>query len=160
VPKRAPRSVKKPPLKAVAEATEAKIVGTSRRKPRQSASAIAAAASGDLQQKALRIAAVGLDKKALDIEILDVTGRVDYADYLVLMTGTSDRHVAGIVQGIEGELLRAGNKALSVEGLPTANWVLVDFGDIVVHVFQESARDLYDLDGLWMDAGHVPVPVR
>jgi ribosome-associated protein len=109
---------------------------------------------------ALLAAEAGIDKKALGIEIIDVVGRVDYADYLVLMTGTSDRHCAAIARGVEEDLAKAGHKALSVEGLPQASWVLIDLFDIVVHVFSEDSRNLYDLSGLWIDAGRVPLPAR
>ena len=120
-----------------------------------------AAPSKASRETALAAAEAGLERKALNVEILDVAGRVDYADLLVLMTGTSDRHVAAIVQSIEDELrVKHKTRAISVEGLPTANWVLVDFGDVVVHVFQEDARSLYDLDHLWRDATRVPTPSR
>lgn len=112
------------------------------------------------RQLALLAAQAGIDKKALGIEIIDVVGRVDYADFLVLMTGTSDRHTAAIARGVEEDLGKLGHKTLSVEGLPEANWVLLDFFDIVVHVFSEDSRGLYDLSGLWIDAGRVPVPNR
>lgn len=115
--------------------------------------------SDETQKLAIAIAAAGLDKKALGVEILDVTGKVDYADFLVLMTGRSDRHVDAIAQGILGDLERKRKKrALSIEGLPAALWVLIDFGDVVVHVFQEEARTMYDIEGLWLDAERVPVP--
>lgn len=118
-------------------------------------------AAGELaKQLALLAAQAGIDKKALGIEIIDVRGSVDYADFLVLMTGTSDRHSAAIARGVDEDLAKLGHKALSVEGLPEANWVLLDFFDIVVHVFSEDARGLYDLSGLWMDASRVPIPHR
>jgi ribosome-associated protein len=107
---------------------------------------------------ALLAAQAGLDKRAAEIEIIDVTGKVDYADYLVLMTGHSDRHVATIAQAVDEMLSRHGANAISVEGLPRGNWVLIDFVDVVVHVLLQEARALYDLDGLWMDARRVPVP--
>jgi len=88
---------------------------------------------------------------------LDVTGKVDYADYLVLMTGQSDRHVTAIADAVEAALTDDGWRAISVEGLPRGQWVLLDFVDVVVHVFQENTRQLYDLDGLWMDARRVRV---
>lgn len=100
----------------------------------------------------------GLDKKAAGLEILDVAGKVDYADYIVIMTGRSDRQVASLAQSIEGALSKKGHRALSVEGLPLAQWVLMDFGDVVVHVFQDEARSVYDIEGLWMDAKRIPVP--
>lgn len=116
--------------------------------------------SKQARESALAAAAAGLEKKALDIEIIDVAGKVDYADYLVLMTGTSDRHVASIVQNVEQEAKKRKDEVLSVEGLPIGFWVLVDLGDVVVHVFQEDARGLYDLEGLWMDANRIPLPER
>jgi ribosome-associated protein len=100
----------------------------------------------------LLAAQAGLDKKATGIEIIDVSDKVDYADYLVLMTGASDRNVAAIAQEVDAALSKAGVQSLAVEGLPAATWVLIDFVDVVVHVFLRDARSLYDLDGLWMDA--------
>jgi ribosome-associated protein len=116
-------------------------------------------ASDGARELAILVATAALDKKAAGLEILDVAGKVDYADFLVLMTGRSDRQVVALAQGIEEALRLKGKRALSVEGLPHAHWVLMDFGDVVVHVFQDEARGLYDLEGLWMDARRIPVPV-
>jgi|GEM_PF-544026 len=111
------------------------------------------------RQLALSAAAAGFEKKAEDIQVIDVTGKVDYADYLVLMTGASDRNVAAIARGVEEDLARQhGARALALEGLPLARWVLIDFVDVVVHVFQAEWRSIYDLDGLWMDATRVALP--
>jgi len=99
-----------------------------------------------------------LDKKAVGLEILDVAGKVDYADFLVIMTGRSDRHAQALAQGIEEALRKKGVRAVAVEGLPHARWVLMDFGDVVVHVFQDEARELYDIEGLWLDASRLAVP--
>jgi ribosome-associated protein len=104
------------------------------------------------------VAAAGLAKKAENVQIIEVTGKVDYADFLVLMTGTSDRHVAAIAQNVEADLAQRGVRSLALEGLPLANWVLIDFVDVVVHVFQSEWRDIYDLDGLWMDADRIAIP--
>jgi ribosome-associated protein len=104
------------------------------------------------------VAAAGLAKKAENVQIIEVTGKVDYADFLVLMTGTSDRHVAAIAQNVEVDLAQRGVRSLALEGLPLANWVLIDFVDVVVHVFQSEWRDIYDLDGLWMDADRIAIP--
>jgi ribosome-associated protein len=111
--------------------------------------------SEEAKKVALLAAQAGLDKKATEIEIIDVTGKVDYADYLILMTGQSDRHVGAIADGVEATLGKEGFRAISVEGLPRGQWVLIDFVDVVVHVFQAETRALYDLDGLWMDARRV-----
>jgi ribosome-associated protein len=126
-------------------------------RPRRDAS-VRPGPSEDAQRIALAAAQAGLDKKASHVEIIDVTGKVDYADYLVLMTGQSDRHVSSIAESVDEQLAKRGIDAISVEGLPGGNWVLIDFVDVVVHVFQEDTRSLYDLDGLWMDARRIPVP--
>jgi ribosome-associated protein len=112
----------------------------------------------EAQRMALLVAEAGLDKKASEVEIIDVTGKVDYADYLVLMSGTSDRHVTAIAEAVDSSLNKRGFRSISVEGLPRGEWVLIDFVDVVVHVFQERLRALYDLDGLWMDARRLTVP--
>ncbi|MFC1641743.1 ribosome silencing factor [Myxococcota bacterium] len=109
------------------------------------------------RRMALLAAEAGLDKKASEVEIIDVTGKVDYADYLVLMTGTSDRHVAAIAREVDALLDRNNVRAISVEGLPRASWVLLDFVSVVVHVFLADKRSLYDLGGLWMDAQRIAV---
>jgi ribosome-associated protein len=116
-------------------------------------------ASDDARALAILIATAALEKKAVSVEVLDVAGKVDYADFLVLMTGRSDRQVQAIAQGIEETLRMHGRRAQSVEGLPHASWVLMDYSDVVVHVFQDQARSAYDLEGLWMDARRIPVPL-
>ncbi|MGC4065821.1 MAG: ribosome silencing factor [Polyangiaceae bacterium] len=113
--------------------------------------------SDEARRIALLAAEAGLDKKATAVDILDVTGKVDYADFLVLMTGQNDRHVSAIAHAVNQALHEGGVQSVSVEGLPAARWVLIDFVDVVVHVFLEEARSLYDLDGLWLDAHRVPV---
>ena len=118
----------------------------------------AAAAPDESRELALVVAAAALEKKAMAVEILDVTGKVDYADFLVLMTGRSNRHVDALAQAIEEACARKKKRALAVEGMPHAAWVLIDFGDVVVHIFQEEARGLYDIEGLWLDARRLPVP--
>lgn len=115
-------------------------------------------ASDSSRSTAAAIAAAAIDKKAVAVEILDVAGKVDYADFLVIMTGRSDRHAQALAQGIEEALRQQSRRPVAVEGLPNGTWVLMDFGDVVVHVFQEEARQLYDIEGLWLDARRLPVP--
>jgi ribosome-associated protein len=114
-------------------------------------------ASDTARERATAVAIAALDKKASNLEILDVAGRVDYADFLVIMTGRSDRHTQALAQGIEEALRKKGVRPTAIEGLPHGSWVLMDFGDVVVHVFQDDARQLYDLEGLWLDAKRLPV---
>ena len=116
-------------------------------------------ASDESREIAILIAVAGIEKKASGLEVIDVAGRVDYADFLVLMSGRSDRHVTALASAIEDTLRKRNKRALAVEGLPHANWVLMDFGDVVVHVFQDDARSAYDIDALWMDARRIPVPL-
>ena len=97
-------------------------------------------------------------RRPLVRKLVSIVGRVDYADYLVIMTGRSDRHVHAIATGLEEAVRKQKLAPLSMEGLAAATWVLIDFGDVVVHVFQEDTRRLYDIEGLWIDAGRVPVP--
>jgi ribosome-associated protein len=117
-------------------------------------------ASDEAREVAVLVAVAGIEKKASGLEVIDVAGRVDYADFLVLMSGRSDRHVTALSAAIEEALRKRNKRALAVEGLPHASWVLMDFGDVVVHVFQDDARAAYDIDGLWMDARRVPVPLE
>lgn len=116
-------------------------------------------ASDGARKLALAIAAAGFEKKAAGVEILDVADKVDYAEVLVLMSGRSDRHVSSIARGIADDLKKTtGTVPLSVEGLASGQWVLIDFNDVVVHVFQQATRYYYDLEGLWIDAARLKVP--
>jgi ribosome-associated protein len=117
-----------------------------------------AADAEEARKLALVVAGAALEKKALAVEILDVVGKVDYADFLVLMTGRSNRHVDSLAQSIEEACAKKKKRALSVEGTAASAWILIDFGDVVVHIFQEEARGLYDIEGLWLDAKRLPVP--
>lgn len=112
----------------------------------------------DPKKVALAIAEAALDKKALEVEIIDVSGKVDYADYLVLASGSTDRHVHAIAESIESALEKKRTSLLGIEGLPQAQWVLMDFGDVVAHIFCGELRTYYDLEGLWIDAQRIPVP--
>ncbi|MCC7538538.1 MAG: ribosome silencing factor [Deltaproteobacteria bacterium] len=105
---------------------------------------------------ALAVASAALDKKAESVEVIDIRGRVDYADFLVVMSGRSDRHVVAVAQGIEQALKQQGHRCLGIEGLPQGQWVLMDYADVIAHVFHADRRGFYDLEGLWLDADRVP----
>jgi ribosome-associated protein len=115
-------------------------------------------ASDEARRLAVAVAAAALEKKAVGLEILDVAGHTDYADFLVLMSGRSDRQVAALADGIEEAMRKNGRRPQNVEGRQAARWILLDFGDVIVHVFQEEVRSMYDLEGLWENARRVPVP--
>jgi ribosome-associated protein len=93
------------------------------------------------------------DKKAEDLVVLDLRGRSDVTDYFVICHGNSDRQVLAIVDSIE-ERLRSelGRRPSHVEGRRTADWVLMDYVDFLVHVFQDEKRQFYRLERLWGDA--------
>lgn len=120
-------------------------------------SQVHATPTNESKRIALLAAEAALDKKASAVDIVDVTGKVDYADYLVLMTGLNERHVAAIARAVDEHLHKNGIRSVAIEGLPAARWVLIDFVDVVVHVFLSESRSLYDLDGLWLDARRIPV---
>ncbi len=108
---------------------------------------------------ALAIAEAALEKKAVNVTIIDVYGKVDYADYLVVMSGRSDRQVSALARGIAEDVQKAtGERCEGIEGATEGSWVLMDFGDVVVHIFHDDVRGYYDLESLWIDAGRVPVP--
>jgi ribosome-associated protein len=106
---------------------------------------------------ALLCAAAGLDKKAQDLLLLDVAELSGYTDYFLLASGRSTRQCAAIAENMARVMKKAGIKPLSINGLQEGGWVLLDFGDIVVHVFHQPVRDLYDLESLWSDAPKVDI---
>jgi len=102
--------------------------------------------------RALDIARAGLDKQAEDVLVLDVRGLTSYADYFVLMTADSDRQAGAIADTVDEKLKAQGATKVGVEGYESGRWILVDYGDVVAHVFSREARGFYDLEGLWADA--------
>jgi ribosome-associated protein len=110
------------------------------------------------RELALAIAAAGLEHKALNVEIIDVRGKVDYSDYVVVMSGRSDRQVNALSGNIEKELHdKLGARCIGIEGTPHGNWLLMDYGDVIVHIFHQDLRGYYDLESLWIDAARVDV---
>ncbi len=91
------------------------------------------------------------DLKAVNTVTLDVTGLTDVMDFLVIASGTSNRHVKSLADNVCMEAKKQGQRALGVEGEDAGEWVLVDFGDVVVHVMLPATRDFYDLERLWAE---------
>lgn len=108
---------------------------------------------------ALRALEFALDKKALDPVLLDVRGLCTYCNYQLVVSGRSDRQVDAIAEGILTGLKGDGIHALSHEGKRSGKWALLDFGDVVIHVFHHPAREHFDLEGLWNDAPRVAIEV-
>ena len=97
-------------------------------------------------------AGAALDKKALDPLALDLRGLSTVSEYFVILTGTSDRHVQAVAENIIEAFKSIGVKTIGEEGLREGKWVLLDYGEIVVHVFLEPVREYYDIERLWIDA--------
>jgi ribosome-associated protein len=100
-----------------------------------------------------------LEKKGLEPVLLDVSELCSYTEYLLLVSGRSDRQVEAIAEAVGIELKKRGRTALGVEGISSGQWALLDYGDVVVHVFYHPVREHYDLEGLWIDATRVEIEV-
>ena len=108
---------------------------------------------------ALRALELALDKKALDPILLDGRELCSFCNYQLVLSGRSDRQVDAIADGISAGLKLDDLRPIGSEGARTGQWALLDYGDFVVHVFLHSAREHYDLEGLWNDAPRVPIDV-
>jgi ribosome-associated protein len=97
----------------------------------------------DLVVKALQ------DMKAVDIHTLDVRGLTTITDFMVIASGTSDRHVKSLARNVLDEARAAGVKSMGVEGEQEGEWVLADLRDVVVHIMRPQVRDFYNLEKLW-----------
>lgn len=109
------------------------------------------------RERALECARLALDKKALDVKIVEIGRLSSIADYLVLASGRSDRQAQAIADSVKKGLKKYG-KALDVEGLKEGNWIVIDYGDVLVHIFQEELRRYYNLDELWSAAPQEEIP--
>lgn len=89
---------------------------------------------------------------------MDLSKVCTYTDFFVVCSGTNRRHVAAIAEGVMEEAKKANIRPLGVEGLDAQRWVLADFGDVILHVFDPDMRDFYDLEALWHDAPKRPLP--
>ncbi|MGE0549951.1 MAG: ribosome silencing factor [Kofleriaceae bacterium] len=108
----------------------------------------------------MRALMLGLEKKALEPVLLDVRELCSFCNYQLVLSGRSDRQVEAIADGIAAGLkLERGIRPIGSEGARTGQWALLDYGDFVVHVFLHSAREHYDLEGLWNDAPRVTLDV-
>ena len=98
------------------------------------------------------------EKKALDLVVLDLREIASFTDYFVLASGANERQVQAIADEVYDCLKKAGSPSARMEGYKTAEWVLLDYGDFVVHVFEKKARTFYDLERLWRESKRVPLP--
>lgn len=115
------------------------------------------------RRKALLIAEAARERLAEDVVALDVRQAVSFADTFIVATGRSDRHVQSIGNGVAEALAQTGEKPLGIEGYQEGRWLLMDFSDVIVHVFQPDVRRHYDLERLWSEATPLdvsPPPAR
>ena len=99
-----------------------------------------------------------LGKKALNVVVLDVAELTSFADIFIICSGRSNRQVGAMADFIKTDLKKHKIKPLSVEGSKDGHWVLLDYGHVIIHVFYESMREFYDLEGLWVDAKRIETP--
>jgi ribosome-associated protein len=109
------------------------------------------------QELAQICAGAALDTQAEDLLILDVRGLATFTDYCVIMNGKSTRHVQALAEAIETAVRSKRVKASSAEGLAEGLWVLLDFDDVIVHIFYHEQRKFYNLEGLWSEAKRVSI---
>jgi len=98
-----------------------------------------------------------LGRKAMDPVVLDVRHVTDVADVFVICSGRSNRQVSAIAEFIEKDLKKAGIRSIRVEGVKDGQWVLIDYGHVVIHVFYDPVRRFYDLESLWADATRIDI---
>jgi len=100
------------------------------------------------------------EKKAIEPVVLDLREIASFTDYFVIVSGANERQVQAISDEIYESLKKAGHAAARVEGYKTAEWILLDYGDFVVHVFEQKARKFYDLERLWRESKRVELPAE
>lgn len=110
----------------------------------------------EISRKMARLAIEALeDKKAEDIKVIDISEVSVIADYFIIAGGTNRSQIQALADNVDEKLGRAGHPSKQVEGYDTANWILMDFGDVIVHVFDKENRLLYDLERIWRDGEQV-----
>ena len=97
------------------------------------------------------------EKKAHDVSVLDISGVATFADYFVIASGDNERQVGALTDSVGEVLGRAGFTQRALEGYSTKTWVLMDFNDVIIHIFNKKDRAFYDLDRIWRDAKKVDV---
>jgi ribosome-associated protein len=97
------------------------------------------------------------DMKAEETVTIDLRGKSAFSDYMIVTTGRANRHVGAIAENVAKSLKENGIKSLHVEGLPNCDWVLIDSGDVIVHVFRPEVREFYNLERMWTQS---PAPAK
>lgn len=97
------------------------------------------------------------DKQGLNIKVLDISGVSTIADYFVIASGSNENQVKALVDNTEQEMAKLGCEIRQVEGYNTANWILLDYNDIIIHVFNQQDRLFYDLERIWRDGKEIEI---
>ncbi len=106
---------------------------------------------------ALKAAAVLMNKKALDVVIIDITEKSSFADYFVIASGGSERQVGTLADEIEDQFAKEGILTRNVEGKKTSGWILLDYGDVIVNIFTVEQRDRYNIEKVWSDCSIITI---
>ncbi len=112
----------------------------------------------ELDDRILTALQAASDKQALDIRLLDLRGIATFTDYFLISSGANERQVQAISDEVVDKLKKSGTPAARVEGYRTAEWILIDYGDFIVHVFADKARKFYDLERLWREGKTIALP--
>lgn len=112
----------------------------------------------ELDANVITAVRVADDKKAIETIVLDLRELASFTDYFIITSGANTRQVQAIADGVIDELKKQGKRPLRSEGYSTAEWILVDYGDFILHVFEDKSRRFYDLERLWREAARVNVP--
>lgn len=97
------------------------------------------------------------EKKAIDIKVIDISKISVIADYFIITGGTNERQVKALADNVEEKLGKEGIVPKSIEGYHNANWILMDYGDVIIHIFNQEDRLFYDLEKIWMDGQSVEI---
>jgi len=114
----------------------------------------------ELDERLTTALAAAADKKAINIVVLDLREIASFTDYFVIASGANERQVQAIADEVVETLKKAGSAVSRMEGYKTAEWILLDYGDFVVHVFDAKARKFYDLERLWRESKRVDLPAE
>jgi len=129
-------------------------------KPQPAVRSKAQPTSEKLDERVLAALHAAAEKKAIEPVVLDLREIASFTDYFVIVSGANERQVQAISDEIYESLKKAGHAAARVEGYKTAEWILLDYGDFVVHVFEQKARKFYDLERLWRESKRVELPAE
>jgi len=99
------------------------------------------------------------DMKAEETVTIDLRGKSAFSDYMIVTSGRANRHVGAIAENVAKGLKETGIKSIHIEGLPNCDWVLIDSGDVIVHVFRPEVREFYNLERLWTQSPTVPTAI-